>query len=233
MGTFAMSKKIVYWGIVSDFANHSLLDLELKPLLKNLAVNQVDSQNTYLSCPAVRDRHKNTFYSVIPFDVYAEFTPNGFMSNKNEVYPRESAYKNSYSFELQVQRIFFCETPQVMEVTPAFLHNTSYMQYGHAPSGAFDIGKWFRPSSPNFQLWEGVTKFTAKEGEPHLYFNFPSDDKIELKQFYFTEKLASFMWGNVNHKGYVQKQGLSKMYERFNRSGQRKFILKEIKNNLF
>lgn len=228
-----MGKKIVYWGIVSNFANHSLLDLEPKPLLKNLAINQADSNNTYLSCPAVRDRHKNTFFSTIPFDMYIEFGSDGFISNKPEIYPRESAYKNSYSFELEVQRIFFCETSQIMEAGPAFLHNTSYAQYGHAPSGAFDIGKWFRPSSPNFQLWEGVTKFTAKEGEPHLYYNFPSDDKIELKQFYFTDKLNEFMWGNIKHKGYVQNQSLSKIYERFSRSGQKKLILKEIKNNLF
>jgi hypothetical protein len=227
-----MGKKIVYWGLVSDFANHFLLDLEPKPLLKNLAINQVDSNFTYLSCPAVRDRHRNTFFSTIPFDTYIEFNSNGFISNKPEIHPRQSAYKNSYALELQVQRIFFCETPQMMEVTPAFLHNTSYAQYGHAPSGAFDIGKWFRPSSPNFQLWEGVTKFTAKEGEPHLYFNFPSDDKIELKQFYFTGRLESFMYSNLNHKLYIPNQSLSKIYERFNRSGQKRTILEEIKNNL-
>jgi len=228
-----MGRKIIYWAIVGDFANHSLLDLEPKPLLKNLAINQADNENTYLSCPAVRDRHKNTFFSVIPFDISVEIKGNEFHANKNEIYPRDSAYKNTYSFELNVVRIFFCETPQMMEVTPAFMHNTSYVQYGHAPSGAFDIGKWFRPYSPNFQLWDGITKFTAKEGEPHLYFNFPSDDKVELKQFYFTEKLSDFKNSNVNHKNYVPNQGLNKIYDRFARSGQKRLILKEIKENLF
>ena len=119
-----------------------------------------------------------------------------------------------------------------MEVSPAFLHKTSYAKYGHAPSGAFDIGQWFRPSSPTFQLWDGIERFEAKTGEPHLYFNFPNEHKIELKQFAMTEKLHHIMTANVMLKAYLPKQPLSFLYENFTKSGRNKEVIQEIETNL-
>lgn len=119
-----------------------------------------------------------------------------------------------------------------MEVSPAFLHKTSYSQYGHAPSGEFDISKWFRPSSPTFQMWEGETEFQAKKGEAHLYFNFPNEKRIKLEQFQMNKRLYEIMHLCVNYKINKPNQTLPSIYEMFETTGLKEDTLKEIQNNL-
>lgn len=225
-----MNNKIVYWAKLLEYSDIPKENLYLYPLLKELTVNQSESGGDYISCPAIRGKHMNTFFSVVPFDIDADFSSGILKSNNNKITQRKSAYKDSYAFDLRVDRIFFCETSQIMETSPAFLHNTSYSTFGHAPSGSFDIGQWFRPSSPNFQLWDGVNKFTAKSGEPHLYFNFPSDYKIELKQFNMTQRLKSIMMYNLTYKKHVKNQPLEKLYSNF--KDQKDTVVEEIKNNV-
>ena len=119
-----------------------------------------------------------------------------------------------------------------MEVSPAFLHKTSYSQYGHAPSGEFDISKWFRPSSPTFQLWEKETEFKAKQGEAHLYFNFPNKKKVKLQEFKMTERLFEIMYLCINYKLIQPNQPLSVSYEMFESTGLQEEVIKQIKQNL-
>ena len=119
-----------------------------------------------------------------------------------------------------------------METSPAFLHQTSYTQYGHAPSGAFDIGKWFRPSAPTFQLWSAVNNFKASKGEAHLYFNFPSENNIQFKEFEMTDLLYKISSASVSHKQSIPKQNLQSLYARFGQSGFSKKIMTEIEANL-
>ena len=120
----------------------------------------------------------------------------------------------------------------MMETSPAFLHNTSYSQQGHAPSGAFDIGKWFRPSAPAFQLWSGVTEFKASKDEAHLYFNFPSTNRVIFQEFRMTETLYKISNASVNLKSHLPKEGLSSLYSRYTKAGFNKKIMAEIEANL-
>jgi hypothetical protein len=120
----------------------------------------------------------------------------------------------------------------MMETSPAFLHNTPYTKYGHAPSGAFDIGRWFRPSAPTYQLWSGVTEFKASKGDAHLYFNFPSDNKIELKEFKMTDILYSIVQNNLTLKFNVPKQPLAYNYNTFENNGAKQIVIDEIEANL-
>lgn len=228
-----MGSKIVYWGIYSNFAENSLLDFKPKPLLKYMADNQISIGNNYLSCPAIREKHKNTFITTIPYDIEFEYiAENQYYRNSDAISIRDSIYDNAHAFDFNISRIFFCEKPQIMDVSPAYLHRISYSGMGHAPSGSFDISKWFRPSFPTFQMWPGVDKFTAKAGEPHLYFNFPSSEKIELVQFYMTDRLLEFSKAAIGHKIIAPNQKLENLYSKFAKSGQRNIILKEIKNNI-
>jgi hypothetical protein len=146
---------------------------------------------------------------------------------------RDGLYHNSHAFNLNLLRIFYSEEPQILETSPAYLHKTSYSLMGHQASGAFDIGRWIRPSAPNFQLWSGVTEFYASEGEPHMYFNFPNKNKIHLKQFYVSDKVKEISDANVSFKTYLPKQNLNSLYSRFLKSNQKNIIIEEIKKNLF
>jgi hypothetical protein len=230
-----MKKKVVYWGVFSDYAKNSLFDLEPKSLIKDLAESQKNFKDyNYVACPAIRDKHKNTFVTYFPYDLKVEFTDTQCLTNRpNEIVLRDGLYKDSYSFNFEIERIFYCEESQLMETSPAFLHNTSYSNSGHAPSGSFDIGKWFRQSSPNFQLWPGVTSFKAMANEPHMYFNFPDKNNIILKKFYVSDKLKEFAFANISMKNYIPKQNLNSLYSRFIKSNQKSIILNEINKNLF
>jgi hypothetical protein len=214
-------------------SNH-LLDMEPKPLLADLAKRQPEHQEDgYVACPAIKAKHKNTFFTAIPYDFTVQFVEGQMYSTHPEsVVQRPGLYENSFSFNWHMNRTFFSETPQIMEVTPAYLHPTVHSRFGHAPSGAFDIGKWFRPSSPNFQLWSNLSEFHAKKDDAHLYFNFPSEERIVLKQFVMTEKLFEIQDATLNHKEYFPKQNLNSIYSRFTQNGISKILLKEIKENL-
>ena len=220
----------IYW---AAFNQEPTPDLQLKSLVRHIAMLQSNHiGSNQVACPAIRGKHSNTFFSTFPYDLEVMFTDK-LITNKPEVVEqRIGLYENSYAFNWHYNRIFFSSTPQIMETSPAFLHQTSYNQYGHAPSGAFDIGRWFRPSAPTFQLWSGVDKFKALKGEAHLYFNFPSENRIEFKEFRMTDTLYKISEANTSFKSHVPKEGLSSLYRRFIQSGLQNRIMSEIQANL-
>ena len=225
-----MSTQTIYW---AAYNQDSTPELALQPLTRHIADAQSGHINeNHLACPAIRGKHSNTFYSTFPYDLEVTFN-GGLTSNKQEVIEqRTGLYKDSYAFNWNYYRIFFSPTSQMMETSPAFLHNTSYSQQGHAPSGAFDIGKWFRPSAPAFQLWSGVTEFKALKDEAHLYFNFPSANRVIFQEFKMTETLYKISNASVNLKSHLPREGLSSLYSRYTKAGFSKKIMAEIEANL-
>jgi hypothetical protein len=225
-----MGTQTIYW---AAFNQDSTPDLELKSLVRHIASTQNNYiQENHVACPAIRSKHTNTFYSTFPYDLEVSFAGGLFTNKPNSIEQRTGLYENSYAFNWHYNRIFFSPVPQTMETSPAFLHQTSYAPYGHAPSGAFDIGKWFRPSAPAFQLWSGVNEFKALKGEAHLYFNFPSAHNIQFKEFKMTDLLYKISSASVGHKQLIPKQNLQSLYARFNRGGFSKGIMAEIEANL-
>lgn len=222
--------KTIYWSNLTELQDSQL---ELKPLLTDLAQSQASHKGgNFVACPAISSKHKNTFVSAIPYDLSVRFYNDELFTSDTKVTKREGLYDNSYAFDWGLSRIFFSEEPQLIETSPAFLHKTSYYKYGHAPSGSFDISQWFRPSSPTFQLWSGETEFQAKAGEAHLYFNFPNEHRISLKQFAMSDRLNQIMHTCVNYKIEKPKQRLASIYNMFVESGLQQDTLTEIKNNL-
>ena len=225
-----MEVQHVYW---ANLCPELEIDLEPKPLLVDIAKSQSQYKGqNWLSCPAIKDKNYNTFLTHIPHNLEVKFEKNSLYTNDQRVTPRQGLYEKSYAFDWDIKRIFFSESPQIMEVTPSYLHKTSYSRYGHAPSGAFDISRWFRPSSPMFQLWSEENIFLAKKGEAHLYFNFPNNKKVVLKEFYFTDTLQEIVQLNVDHKNIVPRQSLDSIYNMFEATKRRKVVLSEIMKNI-
>jgi len=225
-----MGTQTIYW---AAFNQDSTPDLELKSLVRHISTTQSNHiGSNQVACPAIRSKHANTFYSTFPYDLEVMFKDK-LITNKPEVIEeRTGLYENSYAFNWHYNRIFFSPVSQIMETSPAFLHKTSYTQYGHAPSGAFDIGKWFRPSAPTFQLWSEVNEFKALKDEAHLYFNFPSENNIQFEEFKMTDLLYKISSASVGHKQSIPKQNLQSIYARFSKSGFSKKIMAEIEANL-
>jgi hypothetical protein len=221
----------IYWANLSNLPDQ---DMQLSPLLTDLANSQSDHPGSnFVACPATTSKHRNTFMSTIPYDMSLRFVNNKLVTDDKLIKQRLGLYDNSNAFDWRMNRIFFSPTPQIMEVSPAFLHRTSYSQQGHAPSGAFDVGQWFRPSSPTFQLWSGQSEFQGIKGEAHLYFNFPSENKIVLEQFQMTDKLINIMNTCLQHKFHEPRKRLPHLYDVFSDGGFKEEILKEISQNLY
>ena len=228
-----MKNKTIYWANLSKLTtSESVVHSLLKDIASSQPTDPRQNDAKHINCPAIRNKHLNTFFSTIPYDINVKFDKNVFMTSDTGITSRPGVYENSYAFDWNIQRIFFSEESQIMEVSPAFLHKTSYSQFGHAPSGAFDISKWFRPSSPTFQLWSGETTFQAKKGEAHLYFNFPSQNQIVLQQFKMSENLNEIMQICLGYKFIKPKQSLSAIYEMFTKTKLNQKIIQEIQRNL-
>jgi hypothetical protein len=223
--------QIIYWANVSDISDDSV---KLTPLLADLASSQLEHKGiNFVACPAITTKHRNTFMSRVPYDLSVRFVNDKLITDDSRIIQRTGLYNNSYAFDWNIQRIFFSPTPQLMEVSPAFLHKTSYSDQGHAPSGAFDIGQWFRPSSPTFQLWSNQSEFQGIKDEPHLYYNFPSDNKIILQQFNMTDKLNEIAHSCISYKLINPRKKLPFIYNVFSSLGLQGEIMKEISQNLY
>ena len=221
-----MEEQVVYWANLSPIPTS---DFTINPLMPSVAKSQsFYPRENHIACPAIRDKHSNTFFSTIPYDIHVKFDNGNLLSSTQLVSPRQGLYQNSYAFNWYIGRVFFSASEQMMEVSPAFLHKTSYAQYGHAPSGRFDISKWFRPSSPTFQLWENETEFHANQGEAHLYFNFPNERKVKLQEFKMTQRLYEIMDLCTGYKSIKPNQPLSAIYDMFEQTGLREETLREI-----
>lgn len=225
-----MENRTIYWAKLTQLSTESLA---LRPLLPDIAKRQAGHRGeNHLACPVIKGKHLNTFFSTIPYDIDVEINGNKFISSNAAITPRQGLYENSYAFNWNIERIFFSPTEQMMDVSPAFLHKTSYSQYGHAPSGFFNISSWFRPSSPTFQLWEGERKFSARQGEAHLYFNFPSESKIVLQEFHMTSKLYEVMKWCLSYKTIKPNTPLKELYGDFNSNNLNHLIMENIKKSL-
>lgn len=221
----------VYWARYSeacqffDATPHALL-----PLLAESQKSHIG--NNFVACPAIRNKHKNTFVTHVPWDISVSFFEGEMVTHDSYAFRREGLYDSSYAFDWAIRRIFFSAEPQLMETSPAYFQQTSYSGLGVLSSGSFDISKWFRPSSPNIQLWQGVNYFTARQDEPFLYFNFPNESRIVLKEFKMTDTLYDIATNNVALKNTTPKLSLEALYEYAAVQKQRKTILKEIQTNL-
>jgi len=225
-----VENQLIYWANLNEPPS---AHFTIQPLLKNIAKLQAGYKGgDYIACPAIRGKHSNTFFSSIPYDINVMFTNGQFFSSDTKITPRQGLYANSYAFNWCIERIFFSPIKQIMEVSPAYLHKTSYSQYGHAPSGAFDIGSWFRPSSPTFQLWTGEQQFLAKQGEAHLYFNFPSDNRIVLQEFFMNKDLFDIMNWCTNYKERKPYTPFKDIYRDFNNNNFPALIMNNITKNL-
>lgn len=225
-----MEKKTIYWANLSQIPS---ANFALKSLIPDIAKAQASyPTGNHSACPAIRNKHWNTFFSTVPYEISVTVREGRLLASDTNITKRQGLYENSYAFDWNIPRIFFSPVKQIMQVSPAFLHKTSYSTYGHAPSGEFDISQWFRPSNPTFQLWEGETQFHAQQGEAHLYFNFPSENKIVLQEFLMTDDLYNIMNWCLTYKRRKPNTPLKVLYEDFNNNNLSELIMSNIANSL-
>jgi hypothetical protein len=77
-----------------------------------------------------------------------------------------------------------------------------------------------------------VQEFKVTQGDPLLYVNFPSDEKIVLKRFRLTDELFDASISCIRLKFYWREKNLKKLYNIFRASKIHKHIIREIKKNI-
>jgi hypothetical protein len=97
-------------------------------------------------------------------------------------------------------------------------------------AGKFDIGKWFRGTEFAFYLKDGYDSFKIERNEIYSYMRFHTDEKINLLEFNYSDKLKQFNQERFDAISKVSK--LKKLENYYNMFRHKKLILKEIRENL-
>lgn len=240
---------VIYWAIFSQERSWAASRLIQKPP-KWLQKDFLDLKNsgsrpeTYLQCPAHTSVKKDTLVFECPFDFDFSIDENKNVvygnsvskDKQNYIYPtvfdkEEINDKNRIAFSLNWRIILFSEESVEAELFPPYLHNSLTTKHGALSSGKFDIGKWFRPISADYILWNNNREFAGKINEPWCYVRLNTNKKIILKEFKSNDLLQSIGSACTTSIHYDAKKTLQDRYDSFNES-LRSVTLQEIKKNL-
>jgi hypothetical protein len=98
--------------------------------------------------------------------------------------------------------------------------------------GKFNIGQWFRPLNASYFIKNKDVDFVLKKDDPLYYLSFDTEDKIDFKEFYYTDALAEIVNSTVGLKRYRKNIPLMSLYKIFKEQKLDKIVLKEIKKGL-
>jgi hypothetical protein len=244
-----MDKKqiVVYWAPAfkasDNSVNWSLLYSEPSSLFVDLNKNrrkETKAEDNFLSCPASSSRFRNTYMFKNTVESSYKFDgPTGqteVLGDKGIFASiiRPPSIKDNILIKLSLNWIFFTEEESLsIHLNPPYFSGATHLQYGALCPGGFDIGKWFRVTSTEINLWEGVNEFKLKEDEPIFYAEFISDSPIVLKKFVLTDELLDLAYSSRVSTSHMGKWlPLSARYKQFKRSRHKELILKKIKENL-
>ena len=229
-----MDTTTVYWGLFvrpDEFANRALLTKPPVRVISDLK-DIYNPESKAFSCPAVRNKHKNTFVYKLPFDVSVSVRDGVYQSKHLNTGQRQSMYKGGFSFDIDYQLIFYSFEELLLETSPPYMHQSPWTALGHTPSGSFNIGRWFRPSAPNISVYPNIESIELNQSDPLIYYNFVTDKQVVLQQFFVTDYLFDIAMNLVNHKLVVPNEPLDSLYDKFEDGKIDTLVQREILDNL-
>lgn len=249
-----MSKrKTVYWAPQDNNGlqnkNWNILYEDFQSVYNVLKSNKNDdSPHNFFKCPSVINATKNVFVLNNPLHTkikiehkhihpFAEPGMNITAVPLSKSYigssiVHEPSIKENTLVQYGLYFYFFAEEDLEMSMSSPFFQKADYTKYGAIVPGSLNIGSWFRRINIEFNLWNNVDELEIKEGEPLVYFSFPSDVNIKLQRFNMTEKLYHIAKTLGESSEWEPGVSLKKRYQRFKNSRTNELVLKEIKNNL-
>ena len=236
--------KTVYWAPLFRLPEQASWGLSLEsprlvlPELQETRMRTEATRNdSWFVCTSFLEFSKNLYYMPNPIE-----TALSFDLVNNDIYALDSSnkmttanirtqmVKDAVTVTFNYGMIFFSEESLSFTAYPSFMHRSSWGDQGYCIPGVFDISKWFRPVSLEIQLNPGITSLKIPKNDPLFYFK--TNEEISLQKFFMTDKLLEFMSSCVGFKQLEPKKPLSYLYDRFNKSGNKQQILKEIRSNL-
>lgn len=247
-----MAKKspiTVYWAPRSlheekDFGEWNMLYEDPTNLYLDIVDRKTkESKNkSYLSCPAVTDRFKNTY--VFRNNTKTEYTydwsdienPKLFNTLDTGVFissPRPSTINDGPTLLYSQYYYLFSDEPLKAFFNPPMFHEPKHTKNGTVIPGAFDIGQWYRPFGCEMQMWSKTGSFVIEENEPLFYLEFDTDREVILKRYKLTPELVAYSASCVaSPNSFGSNLPLIKRYERFTKTRTNTLVLNEIKKNL-
>jgi hypothetical protein len=227
---------IVYWACNE---NEWLRSKEPDPVYKNFLKNIKDKNTNIELCPSIKDYMKNTFSIKSIYDYNFEISENNqnvFSSLYDQKFFDKHVIVRSRTdklFSFSQDMIFFTEekTLNMSAGIFPFLENNNITRNCITVPGTFDIGKWFRLTDFAFYLKNNINKFEIEENETYQYIKFNTNDKIIFKQFKINEKLNKYLLDITNAKEF-RKIKIRSLENYYSMLKHKKYIIKEIKNNL-
>ena len=210
-------------------------------LFDRLKKRYTKEENSFFSCPASQNVLKNTF--VLINSMKSSYIFNNENTNGNVILDKSTginamvmhkpSIENEKLFVVSNFWVFFTEEDSLeMTVTSPFFEKTNYMKYGALVPAKFDIGKWFRNISLEFNLWAGVNEFYLEDEEPIVYLTFNTNRRVNLIRFNMTPDLDKIIESTGASTRWEPKVSLPWRYNRFKKSNMKDIVMKEIKNNI-
>jgi hypothetical protein len=226
----------VYWSSLED---EWLRAKEPEAVYKDFLKDKKNFESTIAMCPAVKDYTKNTFSlkSIYDYefeinkdlnDVTSQLYDQVFFNKHVEIRSIENKF-----FSFSQRLVFFTEEQSLnmsLGILPYFEDNEITKRCTLIP-GKLDIGKWFRIIDYAFFLKNNINSFKINEGDVYQYIKLETDQKIEFKQFKSTDLIYKYILDITSSKNHRKPKirDLSEFYEIMRH---KKYIIKEIKNNL-
>ncbi len=201
-----MSKPTVYYGGWEDSTLSVHADME--DLLSDFKSKMPVEEEAFFRCPSFLSWAKNKLVLKSLYD-YAIY---------------EDAIKEESKVYAQWHRgdfMFFSDQSVKMTVYPPFLERTNIQ----GVVGEFDIGNWLRPVGPASTLIDGELYIDA--GQPLMYVGF--DKPVKLVRVIFPNSVEKLTQVALSYPRTTRATPLSKLYNKFAKSGLRRVVLRQIK----
>ncbi len=222
----------VYWSVVGKQTLHTapsnawmhILHQPPEPILKAILAER--TRQAYFNCPAFIDMCKNTYLLRAPVDMYIDIDRanrsiiirnqgqdffNEFMADRFD----NSADTDPYILTTPPSYIFYAKTSVRMELLPPFLMHSPVQDNLKLIPGAFDIGKWVRPTEFSAEVTDDTKPIIIRENDPLIAVRFTPEDgsKVELERVELTPEILSATRSCLQIKKVKQNVKLPQLYE--------------------
>ena len=202
----------------------------------------LDHANVVLACPAVSAKFKKiiVFENPVNCKYSYDFTDpeNGFFTPTTKEYIdtkilRKPMLNYGPCIYFSLEYVLFSDEPLEVSFTPPMFHPPQYMQHASVIPGDFNIGRWFRPYTTEFQFWKESGEFALKEGEPLFYAEFKTERPVVLKRFKMNLELKRMSLACIqSYELFGSGQSLEEKYNKFEEADMQALVLNEIKKNI-
>ena len=197
---------------------------EPEPAFKAV-IKDRDKSVQYLQCPAVQKFYKNTFAIRCPVDltlkVDTDNAGNKILRSMEydqhfynlHIVNRFDQNKFYATINLEFNYLFLSNSPISIQVIAASLGTADFAKNIRIIPAEFDIGKWYRPVAPAFEIIDENIPLKFNRGDITHYVKFNTNDNVVLKRFEIDQDLRNSLSAFVKVKNYVPKNNMEQNYE--------------------